>query len=143
MKVAVALLAATFVALANASLPTCRCGAFITVNTVEYEVYELPPFEDIDCDTPNACRARCKKEFEKATGDGDLNHDLPNGYTVGQEICIAMSNHHGLHNVRDEPVYSYFNLCDTLWQYDGETSTNNLCCHEGHYHDCDSPPPQN
>lgn len=38
------------------------------------------------------------------TGDGDLNYELPSGYTVGQDICIAMSNHHGVHNVRNEPV---------------------------------------
>jgi len=134
MKVA-ALLLLSFLALANASLNTCRCGMFITVGTVEYEVHELPPVENVDCDDKSICKKTCRAEFEKLTGGGDMNFELPSGYSVGQELCIAMSNHQ-IHNCRDETVYGYYDLCDTLWQFDGETSSNELCCREGHYHDC-------
>merc|ERR1719209_2716485 len=69
MKVA-ALLLLSFLALANASLNTCRCGMFITVGTVEYEVHELPPVENVDCDDKSICKKTCRAE--RGTGGAEV-----------------------------------------------------------------------
>merc|ERR1719244_1690232 len=82
---------------------------------------------------------------KKISDNGDLDHELPNGYTVGQELCIGLNNGHGIDNCFREPVYVYSNTCDGPWIWDGLTTLQELCCHEGRHHDCDTlppPPPQ-
>merc|ERR1712142_1181466 len=76
---------------------------------------------------------KCAQEATKMTNGGDLEYELPSGYSVGQELCIGLNNAHGIDSCRNEPVYVYSNNCDGPWIWDGVTSIAELCCHDGHY----------
>ena len=38
------------------------------------------------------------------TNDGDLEYELGNGYTVGEELCIGLNNGHGINSCYRETV---------------------------------------
>ncbi|KAG7164180.1 hypothetical protein Hamer_G014316 [Homarus americanus] len=76
-------------------------------------------------------------EYDTYTNGGDLNYRLDNGYTVGQEICIQMAQKHNVGDLWDETVYGYARQCNGPWDYDGESSINNLCCSRGHFVKCE------
>ncbi|CAL4083768.1 unnamed protein product [Meganyctiphanes norvegica] len=120
---------------------TCNCGAFITLDHAEYEIHRLPPFDALSCDDIKECKTSCAGEWKKMTGNGDLEHELANGFTVGQELCIGLNNGHGIDSCYKETVYVFSNTCDGPWIWDGVNSIDELCCHDGHYHDCSTLPP--
>ena len=80
-------------------------------------------------------------QWISVTNDGDLEYELANGYSVGEELCIGLNSGHGINSCYREPVYVYSNVCDGPWEWDGETSIQELCCAEGHYADCETVPP--
>ncbi|ROT84648.1 hypothetical protein C7M84_022160 [Penaeus vannamei] len=111
----------------------CRCGAFITLDSVEKMLYELPPLDMGSCDQHNKCRDRCFKEFEELSGGGDLNYITSDGVTpVGQILCTASGK-----PVHNEYVYAYSELCDGPWEWTGDQTMQPLCCNKDHeYHPC-------
>ncbi|KAG7177692.1 uncharacterized protein LOC121862293 [Homarus americanus] len=117
--------------------PNCWCGMFIEMDDEVHMVYHLESITVDSCDDVSICKTTCANEFNVFTSGGDLNHLLANGYSVGQEICLKMVEHHGIHNVYHAKVYGYANACNGPWAYDGVSSTNALCCHEGFYKACD------
>ncbi|XP_063591239.1 uncharacterized protein LOC134768363 [Penaeus indicus] len=118
--------------------PECLCGAFISTANAEYEVHRLPPIDTNDCDDEKLCAVVCAAEWDKFTANGDLDHVMENGVTVGQEACRAMAAH-GHPNLGPHDVYAYYNICHGPWIFDGETSQQPLCCVDGTYPgNCDS-----
>ncbi|KAG7157265.1 hypothetical protein Hamer_G029667 [Homarus americanus] len=117
-----------------------------SLTTTRYRVHRLPPFDLDDCSAFKKCKKKCALEYDTYTNGGDLNC-LDNGYTVGQEICIQMAQKHNVGDLWDETVCSYARQCNGPWDYDGESSINNLCCSRGHFVKCSDPyslhlPPQ-
>merc|ERR1712168_56812 len=110
----------------------CHCGAFVSMNNMELEVHRLPPIHVEDCDAAKECGKMCALEWIKFTDDGNLNHELENGLTVGGEMCRAMKNHDHP-NLAPHSVYAYSMLCQGPWIFDGEVSQQMLCCKDGHY----------
>merc|ERR1719495_2484307 len=122
-------------------IPICNCGAFITLDEAEKEIHRLPPIDGFNCEDNRECRQACRAEWNRITNNGDLDHELENGYSVGEELCIGLNNGHGIDSCEWEPVYVYSNTCDGPWEWDGETSAQDLCCHEGRHVNCDDLPP--
>ncbi|CAL4104471.1 unnamed protein product [Meganyctiphanes norvegica] len=141
MKICVAVLI-SFVALVGAqqspATHTCKCGAYITLDNVEYEIFILhvPTFDALSCYDTKECKQSCDAEWKRMTDDGDLKHELANGYTVGEELCTGLKHGHGILFCNKKPVYVYSNTCDGPWIWNGVTSAEELCCHDGRYTDC-------
>merc|ERR1712142_1411621 len=77
--------------------PTCYCGAFITLEGegIMYQIHSLPSIEVGSCGNAavvEECMEACAAEWIAFSGNGDFQHQLPNGYTVGQELCIGLVN---------------------------------------------------
>ncbi|XP_071537240.1 uncharacterized protein [Panulirus ornatus] len=136
MKTIGLLLLAIALVWAEDDRPNCSCGMYIQKDDIIRRVYRLDPFQVDNCDAWDVCKTSCANEFSNSTGGGDLNYELSNGYSVGQEICIALVQHHGEHNVHNAIVYGYANLCNGPWVYDGVSTINSLCCQDGFFTPC-------
>merc|ERR1712002_160647 len=133
MKV-LALLLATLAlasAMATKDSPNCWCGAFIELPDDIHKVWRLESAFLDSCDMVDEFKAICASEFDIFTGGGDLGYVLESGYTVGQELCLYMAQHQGVHNIMNAYVYGYANMCNGPWIYDGVSTTGKLCCKEG------------
>ncbi|KAG7159201.1 hypothetical protein Hamer_G016591, partial [Homarus americanus] len=83
-----------FVALAwSQETPECACGGFISEWNDLFEVLHLPPINVDGCEDYMTCHERCVDEWTFLTNDGDLDHELPDGKTVGQHMCDNLSEH--------------------------------------------------
>merc|ERR1712121_196214 len=135
MKLVVLFLACLTVAYGQIVTPACTCGYFVTVGDLEEEVKHLPKIETADCDDLDACVSACSKESNTFSGNMELDHELDNGYTFGQDLCIsAMTRFHPF--LHKEKVYTYANLCNGPWKWTGDQSDGELCCNMGHQHAC-------
>merc|ERR1711915_310110 len=111
----------------------CKCGGFVSTDEGEIMLYELPPIDMTDCTHDNQCSKRCYDEFAALSGGGDLNAITSDGVTtVGQLLCTAAGT-----PIDNQFVYAYYNLCDTNWQWTGDTTLQPLCCDDsGAYFEC-------
>merc|ERR1712142_455949 len=137
MKVLLLLASVVALAWAGQDSPNCWCGMFIQERDDAHRVYALESGFFDSCDELDACKQLCASEFNNATGGGDLNFEQSNGYSIGQEICLYMSQHNGVTDIKEAVVYGYANLCNGPWVYDGESSINRLCCYQGFYIPCE------
>merc|ERR1712198_41447 len=111
---------------------SCRCGAFITTDTGDRLLYELPAIDVNSCDQHDACKKRCTKEYDTMSGGGDLDFVTEDGETVGQALCTEIGHH-----IRNEHVYAFYEICNGPWEFTGEQTQQKLCCDDHHkYHAC-------
>merc|ERR1712198_555331 len=132
MKFLVVLLSLAALTWAQDYRKECQCGAFVTVPQGEYLVHGLEPINIGSCDEATKCAAHCALEWRNVSDNGDLDHVMDNGDTVGKEACRAM-NEHGHPNLGPHYVFAYYNVCGGPWVFDGEVSQQELCCREGVY----------
>merc|ERR1712042_148327 len=97
----VLIVAAALLALASAQKPTdhppmmeCQCGVFISVPQGEIEIHRMKNFHMDSCDQTEKCLAGCMEEWVLAADGGDLDAELDNGNTLGQELCPGAQNLH-------------------------------------------------
>ncbi|XP_071537571.1 uncharacterized protein [Panulirus ornatus] len=136
MKNLLLLLAGLTLVWGTKDLATCRCGMFIQMDDDVHMVYHLDPINIETCEPYELCKIKCAEEFNTLTDGGNLNNELNSGYTVAQEICLTMMQHHGVHDVQNAVVYGYANMCNGPWMWDGVSSINKLCCDRGHNTPC-------
>ncbi|XP_063614885.1 uncharacterized protein LOC134787973 [Penaeus indicus] len=117
------LLAFLFAAAASQQVAPCRCGAFVTADSGQLMLYELPPVEVHSCDQSHPCQNRCFEEFELLSGGGDLDFVTSTNATVGEVLCEAAGM-----AVDSEYVYAYSELCDGPWEWTGDVTQQPLCC---------------
>merc|ERR1711875_17488 len=70
----------------------CHCGVFVSYPLGEFEAYHMQSAHVDGCGTEEseaACMQNCKDEWSGIYKNGDLNAVLPNGYTLGQELCLG------------------------------------------------------
>ncbi|CAL4100849.1 unnamed protein product, partial [Meganyctiphanes norvegica] len=70
----------------------CHCGVFISTSTGEIEIYHMHPEHVDGCGTEEstaACIASCQNEWTGIYKNGDLDGEMDNGYTLGQELCLG------------------------------------------------------
>merc|ERR1719495_2524245 len=115
----------------------CECGLFVTIHDCEIMAHRLLPFDIDNCQAVEECKTKCAEEYRQYTNNGDVNHMLDNGYTVGQQLCLELWINHDSDSWY-ETVYGYARHCNGPWDYDGEFSINRLCCRSGISYDCDA-----
>merc|ERR1711942_58330 len=116
----------------------CHCGVFISVFSGEIEVYHMKSSHVDGCGTANstaACIANCQAEWTGMYKKGDLEAELPNGYNLGQELCLgAVELFHPFINDANGQVFA--RNCDGNWEDIDMGTKQPLCCNNGHYHEC-------
>ncbi|XP_042879840.1 uncharacterized protein LOC122258133 [Penaeus japonicus] len=126
-------LALLIAAATSQQVAPCRCGAFVTTNSSEVMLYELPPIEVHSCDQSHPCQNRCFEEFEVLSGGGDLDFVTSTNSSVGQVLCDAAGT-----AVDKQYVYAYSELCDGPWEWTGDVTLQPLCCSdEAEYFPCE------
>ncbi|CAL4067262.1 unnamed protein product [Meganyctiphanes norvegica] len=131
----------SFAALTGAQIITpyeCHCGVFISIPSGEIEVYHMQSAHVDGCGTPEseaACMDNCKNEWTGMYKNGDLDNELENGYSLGQELCLgAVELFHPFILNANGQVFA--RNCEGNWE-DIDMGTNKpLCCTGGHYHEC-------
>merc|ERR1712243_48975 len=128
-------------ALAGAQIITpyeCHCGVFVSLPVGEVEIYHMQSAHVDGCGTENstqACIDNCRNEWTGIYKNGDLEAELPNGYNLGQELCLgAVELFHPYIFNEDGQVFA--RNCDGNWEDIDMGTKQNLCCTNGHYHEC-------
>merc|ERR1719290_14700 len=115
----------------------CHCGLFRSWPQGEAMIYKLPGHH-IDCSSPDhvtQCTDACMQDWDSLAGNGDLAHELSNGYQLGQEICLGALEL-GHFNILDEIGYVYSRACHEHWHDTGSRTKQYVCCEGGHYTVC-------
>ncbi|CAL4142785.1 unnamed protein product [Meganyctiphanes norvegica] len=115
----------------------CHCGVFVPYPTGESEVYRMQPLHLESCDNATLCTIACADEWKDLTNHGDLTTLLPNGYTLGQDICLSAIEHF-IPFLNDAPGFVNARLCEGNWEDTGLSTRQNICCNSGHYYDCEA-----
>ncbi|XP_063585872.1 uncharacterized protein LOC134763240 [Penaeus indicus] len=116
------------------SEPWCRCALFVSSNSAEIMVYELPEVTITDCESHSQCKNRCTKEFNEMTNEMDLWSTV-NGETVGQFICQNLYGNFVMF-IHNSYVHAYYEMCGGPWEYAGLDSQQMLCCSLGQHEHC-------
>merc|ERR1711962_1799571 len=119
----------------------CHCGVFRSYPQGESLIYNLPSHH-VDCDSPDVeqqCFDACVQDWDILAGTGDLNQELENGYTLGQDICLGALEL-GHFNIVDEIGYVYRRACKGTWADTGARTMQYICCNGGHNYECDKQP---
>ncbi|CAL4096195.1 unnamed protein product [Meganyctiphanes norvegica] len=115
----------------------CHCGVFVSYPAGVSEVYRMEPLHLEGCDDASLCTQACTDEWNTLTNNGDLTTELPNGYTLGQDICLSAVEHF-IPFLNDEPGFVNARLCEGNWKDTGLSTRQNICCNAGHNYDCES-----
>ncbi|KAK4312640.1 hypothetical protein Pmani_015981 [Petrolisthes manimaculis] len=115
--------------------PECNCRGYIHVAEGELDVLDFPSNTASSCSAGFECAGFCGGEWTLLTNDGDLNHIMLDGITVGQHMCTKAASS-GYNEINSENVYLNWNLCDGPWYFDGQISRQPLCCTSGSYSPC-------
>merc|ERR1711872_545361 len=115
-----------------------HCRVFSSIPSGEIEVYHMKSSHVDGCGTENstaACIDNCRAEWTGLYKKGDLDAELSNGYNLGQELCLgAVELFHPYIFSEDGAVLS--RNCDGNWEDTGMMTKQQLCCDNGHYHEC-------
>lgn len=116
----------------------CHCGVFISLSQGEIEVFHMHPAHVEGCGTPEAeaaCQENCRTEWTSVYKNGDLDAELSNGYSLGQEVCLgAVELFHPFINKENGQVFA--RNCEGNWEDIGLGTKQQICCNNGHYHEC-------
>ncbi|CAL4152429.1 unnamed protein product, partial [Meganyctiphanes norvegica] len=105
----------------------CNCGVFVATKDGESEIYAMETELIGSCDDITACKDECSLQWLMAVEDGDLDAELSNGKTLGEELCHgAHENHH--EHVENVVAYVYARACDGPWTPTGDATLQDLCC---------------
>ncbi|XP_027227470.2 uncharacterized protein [Penaeus vannamei] len=112
----------------------CRCAMFVSSNSAEIMVYELPEVNITDCNSHNQCKNRCTNEFNVMTNNMDLWSTV-DGETVGHYICQDLYSNF-IFFIHNSYVHAYYEMCGGPWEYTGLDSQQMLCCNVGQHEHC-------
>ncbi|KAK3891133.1 hypothetical protein Pcinc_004926 [Petrolisthes cinctipes] len=72
--------------------PECKCRSYVHVAEGELDVLDFPSNMASSCSAGFECAGFCGGEWTLLTNDGDLNHIMLDGITVGQHMCTKAAS---------------------------------------------------